>query len=53
MDGTSTRDDIRNTQKMYHTNLHQNDLRGDPKLAGKMMWRITRKKRWELLIGDK
>jgi hypothetical protein len=31
----------------------KNDLRGDPKLDGKMRWRITREKKWELLIGDK
>jgi hypothetical protein len=53
MDGTSTTHDVRNTEKMYHANLTKNYLRGHPKLAGKMMWRNTRKIRWEPVIGDK
>jgi hypothetical protein len=44
MDGTSTTDDARNTKEMYQANYTKNDLRGDPKLDGKMRWRITREK---------
>jgi hypothetical protein len=31
MDGTSTKDDARNTNKMYRANLHQKQPKGRPK----------------------
>ena len=34
-------DYVRNTKKMYQTNLHKNGLKEGPRLDGKMMWKIT------------
>ena len=34
-------DDVRNTMKIYQANLHKTDLREDPKLYGKKMWRMA------------
>jgi len=46
------KDDARNTKKIFQNILTKNDLRGEPRLDGKMMWRMTYD-RWGLLIGDK
>jgi hypothetical protein len=45
-------DDARNTKKIYQANLHQNDVRGEPRVDGKMMYRMTQEI-WKLLTGDK
>lgn len=34
-------DDVRNTMKIYQAYLRKTDLREDPKLYGKKMWRMA------------
>jgi hypothetical protein len=45
-------DDARKTKKIFQAHLKQKQPTEDPRLDGKMMWRMTYKRR-ELLTGDK